>query len=221
MRMMQRFEASSKRDARLVRPGSAPRCSAPPAPRVDRNVDVASASGQLVTEVTGYLERAAQGPRVVPGNGGSPIGLILLPIGRSAAAGYALRAVIDLFSALPVRVHVLHVIKKRFTRAGPVDDETHEAATACLEAATARLKCSGISATGVVRTGDHDSLANLMLAEAQRSGAGLIVLGARPRGVLTSMIAGSTSREVLRETSCPVLMVRTPDEAAHRSADRS
>lgn len=46
-----------------------------------------------------------------------------------------------------------------------------------------------------------------IVAEARRLRAGLIVAGHRPRTVLGEMVFGSTSRDILSNASCPVLLV--------------
>jgi len=54
-----------------------------------------------------------------------------------------------------------------------------------------------------------------ILGEAARSGADLIVVGSHSRGVLARALLGSVSQGVLREASCPVLVVpRKPAESS-------
>ena len=48
----------------------------------------------------------------------------------------------------------------------------------------------------------------LILRMAREEGADLVVLGARAHGVLEGVLFGSTSRRVVREAPCPVLVVR-------------
>lgn len=193
----------------LGRTNRTARCAAPSLRGAGLDGDVAGASGQLVQEITAYLEDAWLGSGTTPENGGSSVGEVLLPYGNSAPAACALRALLDLFAALPIRVRVLHVREREITQVGPIDRESRDEATACIETAVAQLRCHGITAIGVLRTGYRDRLANLILTEAQASDSSLIVLGARSRNTLTSMIVGSTSRQVWREATCPVLMVRS------------
>ena len=57
------------------------------------------------------------------------------------------------------------------------------------------------------RAGEH------VLAAARRSSADLIVMGRRGRGRVHPGVLGSTASVVLRETSCPVLVVVDPTDA--------
>lgn len=54
--------------------------------------------------------------------------------------------------------------------------------------------------------------ASLLTSHAESVGAGLIVVGSRGRGDLASLILGSTSRGVIHEAACDVLIVRIGDE---------
>jgi len=169
-------------------------------------MNVTTAAADLVKEVSAYLETTAQ-HATESENGGSSAKPILLPYGNSAASECALQATIDLFAALPIRVRVLHVRETEFTYVGPVAQETEEEAQACAADAVARLRCHGITASSVVRHGGKHVLPSLILTEAHQIGASVIVLGARPRHALATLIAGSTSKPVLRQADCPVLLV--------------
>lgn len=182
------------RSARVQRGGSAAK-------------DATDAGAELVDEVSSYLEMAASGPVEATDKGGSSAKTILLPYGRSTASIRALEVTVELFAALPVNVRVMHVRERQLTQVGPVDCETGAEAAACVDEAVARLRCHGIAATGVIREGGHDIVANLILAEAKQMDASVIVVGARPRHALITMIAGSTTRPVLRQADCPVLLV--------------
>lgn len=62
----------------------------------------------------------------------------------------------------------------------------------------------------------------MLLRVASEAKADLIVLGLTPRSAAEELLAGSTSRRVLRRASCPVLLVRGPVAATeHPPADRS
>jgi len=61
----------------------------------------------------------------------------------------------------------------------------------------------------------------LILRMAREEGAELLVLGARGRGALERMLFGSTSRRVVREAPCPVLVVRGAPLAAEQPGDRA
>ena len=169
-------------------------------------MNVTTAAADLVNEVSAYLESTAQHEPETE-NGGSEGLPILLPYSSTASGECALRATINLFAALPIRVRVLHVRETEFTYAGPIAQETEEEAQSCAAQAVAVLRNHGITATAVVRRGGKHVIASLILSEAQQTGAGVIVLGARPRHALVTMLVGSISRPVLRQADCPVLLV--------------
>lgn len=169
-------------------------------------MNVTTAAADLVKEVSAYLESAAEREAVTE-NGGSSAKPILLPYGQTASAACALQATVELFAALPIRVRVLHVRETEFTYVGPIAQESEDEAESCAADAVARLRCHGITATSVVRRGGKHIISSLILSEAQQIGASVIVLGARPRPTLVTMLAGSISRPVLRQAECPVLLV--------------
>lgn len=164
---------------------------------------------QLVAEVAAYLEQASTEAPCPPNDGGQSKGAILLPYGRSAASGCALDAVVELFAVHTAEVRVLHVQERALTRAGPVDREPYDDAVRFLRTTIAMLRRHGVNATGVLRVGYRDNLAGIILAEAATTEASVIVLGARPRNALTTAFVGSTSREIWRAASCPILLVRS------------
>ena len=82
--------------------------------------------------------------------------------------------------------------------------ERAKAAHADLEARRAEMEAAGIPATALLIEG---VTADKILAEATRLDAGLIIVGSHQRGTLGRWLHGSTSREVLHTTPCPVLVV--------------
>jgi nucleotide-binding universal stress UspA family protein len=73
-----------------------------------------------------------------------------------------------------------------------------------LHAVRDRLAAAGLSATALLIEGPP---AEKIAEEARRLGCGLIVVGAHQRGLLGKWLHGSTSRELLRDAPCPVLVV--------------
>jgi nucleotide-binding universal stress UspA family protein len=74
-----------------------------------------------------------------------------------------------------------------------------------------RLRASGIHAGGDVLRGRPGTV---LIDEAQRFGADLIVAGSRGHGPIASLVLGSVSAELVDHASCPVLVAR------HRAAKR-
>jgi nucleotide-binding universal stress UspA family protein len=84
----------------------------------------------------------------------------------------------------------------------PADDE--ERATALAEARTF-LEERGVEAVFVRGTGNA---ADVILEEAEESGADLIIIGTRGHNVAKRLLLGSTSTNVVHHAPCDVLIVR-------------
>jgi nucleotide-binding universal stress UspA family protein len=93
---------------------------------------------------------------------------------------------------------------------GPTTPEDVTSATEAWLGNLARELSGSVQVDLVVETGragEH------VLAAARRSSADLIVMGRRGRGRVHPGVLGSTASVVLRETSCPVLVVVDPTDA--------
>ena len=73
-----------------------------------------------------------------------------------------------------------------------------------LHAVRDRLAAAGLSVSALLIEGEP---AEKIAEEARRLCCGLIVVGAHQRGLLGKWLHGSTSRELLRDAPCPVLVV--------------
>lgn len=89
----------------------------------------------------------------------------------------------------------------------PAPDRTVAEVRASLDDIAARLGADGRTTCTIVR---HGRPASEIIAEADRFGADLIVLGARGHSVVERLLVGSVSSEVVDQAHCPVLVVRTP-----------
>ncbi len=68
----------------------------------------------------------------------------------------------------------------------------------------AEIEAAGLQATALLVEGAY---ADKIVQEAKRLGAGLIMLGSHQRSTVGEWLLGSTSRDVLRQAPCPVLVV--------------
>jgi nucleotide-binding universal stress UspA family protein len=76
--------------------------------------------------------------------------------------------------------------------------------------AGARLASESGAQAEALCIADESDVADSLLAVTERRGAVALVVGARRMGRLKSALLGSTSRRVLHEAQCPVLVVREP-----------
>ncbi|TCD47724.1 universal stress protein [Chlorobium sp. N1] len=73
-----------------------------------------------------------------------------------------------------------------------------------IEAMAEALRQSGIRATALGVDGDE---VERIVGEAQRIGAGMIIVGSHGHGALFHLLVGSVSEGVVRKATCPVLIV--------------
>jgi len=107
------------------------------------------------------------------------------------------------------QVRVVHVREGHFIgRAGFVPSEEHEDASQVVDRAIAYLVDAGANATGTVRASLSGLVVAEILAEAEESGATVIVMGSRGVSDLTGVLVGSTTHKVLHLGRLPVLVCR-------------
>ncbi|MBM4417618.1 MAG: hypothetical protein FJ033_04810 [Chloroflexi bacterium] len=128
----------------------------------------------------------------------SPLGEVKLPVAEEEARAHGWELLL------------LHVLPTRaMDPTGAVTSPEARART-YLDGVTSRLRADGVRARGVIRTGP---VAATIVAEAHEIGAAMIVLGTTMRSGLPRALLGSVADEVIRDATCPILLVR-PDSAA-------
>jgi nucleotide-binding universal stress UspA family protein len=90
------------------------------------------------------------------------------------------------------------------------DQDAAEAAKRTAQHGVALAKDLGLEATGLA-VADHGTVADTLIRLAGKHDAQAIVLGTHGRGGVVKRLLGSTSDEVLRHASCPVVLVRDDD----------
>ena len=132
----------------------------------------------------------------------------------------ALRLAADQHAALGV-VHVIDLgvamapwAQMAFVNYDSVEAALRESGTRILDAALAEASTAGIAAESVMLETDVDDPAGEILAQADRWGASLIVMGTHGRHGLAHLILGSVAEGVVRRASVPVLLVRASGDAA-------
>ena len=130
---------------------------------------------------------------------------------ESRGAAAAVAHLVEGYSA-PVAVEVLHVNEVEYETAAPDSEarDIHPEARRQVGALVDELRAFGLNATGTVRGGLYDSIAEDIVAEAGERRSDLIVVGCRGRGGLKTLLVGSVSQAVIRLAECPVLVVNEP-----------
>jgi nucleotide-binding universal stress UspA family protein len=138
--------------------------------------------------------------------------ILLASDGPGAWAASA--AVVDLVAAseTPVEVRVLHVneVEYKTPPNGSESTDPSPETRKLVDDVVAELQRRGVTATGRVRAGMYDDVADDIVDEAEACGAGLIAMSCRPRSLLRYALTGSVSRAVIMRAGCPVMVVREP-----------
>jgi nucleotide-binding universal stress UspA family protein len=151
---------------------------------------------------------------------------ILLPLDGSELAEGALPVALELKSRLGARLVLLRAIEpaSSYLIQSPGVFESPAGAAANVELTRQVIETERQEAidylTGLAR-GFSDSsgvetvvaegdAADVIVVQAEESGAGLIVMSSHGRGGLGRLVHGSVADAVLRESSVPVLLVRPP-----------
>lgn len=90
-----------------------------------------------------------------------------------------------------------------------VERDTHEGVDIqdALDALADKLRASGVEVRTDLRHGLRTQAAQTILDVAEETDAQMIVLGWRPRSRVTEAVLGGVARDVLRQTTRPVLSV--------------
>jgi nucleotide-binding universal stress UspA family protein len=99
-----------------------------------------------------------------------------------------------------------------------IDAETEQRATARAEEGAELARAAGLGETSTAAPGVSTTLADTILAEAGRREARVIVVGSRGLGSVKAILLGSVSGALLHHADRPVLVVPSPEVAAHRAA---
>jgi nucleotide-binding universal stress UspA family protein len=144
---------------------------------------------------------------------------ILLTIDHSKRSEEAVAYAASLIRADGNEVRVLNIIEHRSAYLSAdliphrvketIDTITSEQADSreLVDRAALRLQRAGITAKGVVETGDPKSV---ILAYAEKWGADLILLSSRGLKGLDLLLMGSVSNAVLHHSTCSVQVMRLP-----------
>lgn len=93
------------------------------------------------------------------------------------------------------------------------DESNLEAAKAIVREASDLLKEAGLATTGHVETEyPPESIGNAIIDLAAAEKVDLVVLGSRGLSEFKGMLLGSVSNKVVQKASCPVMVIKGPEE---------
>lgn len=142
---------------------------------------------------------------------------IVVPVDFSAVTDRVCEAAVEAALARQVPIWLIHVAEPEphFVgyRAGPEvvrDQVAHEYREEHqkLQALGAQLRERGVEVHPLLLQG---GIVEQILAQVEKHGANLIVMGSHGRGVMYQMLVGSISEGVIRKAHCPVLLVPAHD----------
>jgi nucleotide-binding universal stress UspA family protein len=141
--------------------------------------------------------------------GGSAFRRILLAATDSKPCTRAVAVAAGLARGSSSEVCVVHLIERIFLgRAGWCSLETADDATNLIGQFRAELEALGVRvAARLGKARRADIAVNILMAAADYS-ADVIVIGTHGRSALQTILSGSVSREVIRRSKIPVLVVR-------------
>jgi nucleotide-binding universal stress UspA family protein len=143
--------------------------------------------------------------------GGRSLQRICVPVDSFGRADRTLALAAGFSAAVGGQLRVVHVRmwdKAAKGGGGRFYYETSEEATALLDKALTSLWADGVPASGVVVDANRACVARAIAAEARSWGAEVMVVARRPRTGIGILVLGSLSNQLMREASCPVLVLR-------------
>jgi len=141
---------------------------------------------------------------------GSSFQRILIPVDAIGSSSELLTFAESICRAADGEMRVVHVRawEEHPPSGGRYYSQTSEQATALLDKAVCKAWEKGLRASGVVIEAHRPAAASMIVEEATKWGADVIVLTKPPRRSLKLPIGGGVSTRVIKRANCPVVLVR-------------
>lgn len=142
---------------------------------------------------------------------------ILVAVDGSAISNLGLEEAILLATEQGATLYVLHVVEE-FVLAQGLDvpvygdglwEAMRDAGKKTLANAVAKAQQRGVTTRSILAETARHSVADVILGQAKKCHADLIVLGTHGRRGMSRLVMGSDAEGVIREATVPVLLVRT------------
>lgn len=143
---------------------------------------------------------------------------ILVPVDGSSTSSLGIAAAIRLARDQKARIRLIHVVDELVLMSTPeagmmvgeAIDMLSDAGKSILAKSVARVRKAGIVAESTLVESVGGRAADLIVRDAKKWKADIIVIGTHGRRGLKRMVMGSDAEEVVRNTSIPVMLVRSP-----------
>lgn len=142
----------------------------------------------------------------------------MVPVDGSSTSNLGIAAAIRLASDQKASIRLIHVVDELVLLSTPeagmmvgeAIDMLRDAGKVILAKAVARVRKGGIVADSALVESVGGRAADLIVRDAKKWKADIIVIGTHGRRGLKRVVMGSDAEEVVRNTSIPVLLVRSP-----------
>ena len=149
---------------------------------------------------------------------------ILVPVDGSHTSTLGLQEAIRIAIDQRARLRIIHVVDELvvaqnfdgFTNTGDLIDALRDAGKKALENAVALARKHDLKAEASMFESLGGRISEIIVKEAKKWRADLIVMGTHGRRGVTRMVLGSDAEAILRATPVPVLLVRSPDRKKRR-----
>lgn len=144
---------------------------------------------------------------------------ILVPVDGSRASQRGLREAIRLARGQKASLQLVHVVDEHTVlvsgaEVGPYMAtlmlKLREQGRQVLRNAESQVRKQGLKCTGVLLEARDRPAADLIVRQARKSRADLIVIGTHGRRGLRRLILGSDAEQIVRTAPVPVMLVRAP-----------
>jgi nucleotide-binding universal stress UspA family protein len=142
---------------------------------------------------------------------------ILVPVDGSSTSKAGLREAIELAKGQRASLQLVHVVDQHYIGLMGMDsavglsemmESLKRSGRSILTNAQAAADKAGVKATSVLLETLTGPAADLIVRQAKKSGADLIVLGTHGRRGVRRLVMGSDAEQVVRNAPVPVMLVR-------------
>lgn len=141
---------------------------------------------------------------------------ILVPVDGSSTSNLALQEAIKLAKQMEARLELVHVyedaiylVDENYFNYEELQKTIHDSGEKVLTAAEATVQAASIPVETRLIPSNNERIANILVEEAKRWQAELIVIGTHGHSGFSRLLLGSVAEGVVRIAPIPVLLIRS------------